>query len=455
MIYHFLKQLIKLSLFFFFKKIVVTGKEHIPAQGPLILAANHPNTFMDPLLVASICAQRIGFIANAGIFLNVFVSRIFSYFHVIPIFRKKDIQPGEKPDNRMAFMKCHEYLNRKGTILIFPEGTSYYELKLRDIKTGTARIALSFEELNHFQGHLKIIPIALDYSDSIQFRSVVSIRVCAPLSVSDYQKDYEKDEIETTLRLTEAIRKELAKNIPQTSGKEQERFLVNVHQFYTAFYDPKAALHLNPKLSLELRNQVSKALHFLEKRNLELYLDTQKKVALFFKLLKEEGISPLIISNNIIEKNKPVVYGSYFLKFILLFPFYILGLVFNYIPFMLPVKIFKTLKLDIEYKAPVQMIAGLFTFPLFYAMIIWLFSIYVTPNFWYGVLLFLVMPLSGFLSMYYYAEAKRFSKLLHYNFFMHEEKRQEIDTLRGEILENVEEAIKNLDRGTSDQEGDS
>lgn len=455
MIYHFLKQLIKLSLFFFFKKIVVTGKEHIPPGGPLILAANHPNTFMDPLLVASICSQRIGFIANAGIFLNAFVTRIFSYFHVIPIFRKKDIEPGEKPDNRKAFKKCHEYLNRKGTILIFPEGTSYYELKLREIKTGTARIALSFEELNDFQGDLKIVPIALDYSDSVQFRSVVSIRVCPPVSVSEYKKAYEKDEFETVLQLTEAIRKELAKNIPQTSGKEQEAFLVNVHQFYTAFYDPKAALHLNPKLSLELRNQVSKAIHYLEKRNAELYADTQRKVAQFFKLLKEEGIRPMIISNNIKEKNKPVFYGSYFLKFILLFPLYILGLVFNYIPFILPVKIFKALKLDIEYKAPVQMIAGLITFPLFYALILWLFRVYVNPSVWYGFILLLVMPVTGYVCMYYYAEVKRFSRLLRYNFFMPEDKRQKIDGLRVEILENIEEAIKNLDRLSSNQESGS
>ena len=91
MIYKFLIQIVKAALFFFFKKIVVTGKEQIPGNGPLIIVANHPNTFMDPLLIAAITSQRIGFVANASIFLNQFVSRIFSYFHVIPIFRKKDV----------------------------------------------------------------------------------------------------------------------------------------------------------------------------------------------------------------------------------------------------------------------------------------------------------------------------------------------------------------------------
>ena len=68
MIYHFLRQIIKISLFIFFKKIVVTGKENIPVKGPLIIVANHPNTLIDPLIIGSITKQKIGFIANAGLF---------------------------------------------------------------------------------------------------------------------------------------------------------------------------------------------------------------------------------------------------------------------------------------------------------------------------------------------------------------------------------------------------
>ena len=116
-------------------------------------------------------------------------------------------QPGEKPDNRQAFSKCHEYLDQNGTLLIFPEGTSYYELKLRDIKTGTARIALSFEQWKGFEGNLKIVPIALDYSDSIQFRSVVSVTVCRPISVHAFKLAYEKNEFEAVSELTEACSK--------------------------------------------------------------------------------------------------------------------------------------------------------------------------------------------------------------------------------------------------------
>ena len=452
MIYIFLKQIIKVSLFFFFKKIVVTGKRHIPDTGPLILVANHPNTFMDPLLIAAITANRIGFVANAGIFVNKFISKVFSYFHVIPIYRKKDIQPGEKPDNRMAFSKCHDYLGQQGTLLIFPEGTSYYELKLREIKTGTARIALSFEELKRFKGNLKIVPIALDYSDSIQFRSMVSITVCEPLAVSDYKQAFESNEFDGVLQLTEAIRKELAEIIPHTSGKEQEEFLLAAHQFYTAFYTTKTDLEKNPKLSLELRNQVSKALRFLQKENLELYLDTQAKLLLFFKLLKEERITPAIVSNNIRKKNRQLVYVTSLLKFLVLLPMYILGLFSNYLPYMLTAKIFKTLKLDISYRAPVQMVTGLITFPLFYGLIIWLFRTYISNDFWHSLIVFCIMPVAGYVAMYYYSGMKRFRRMIHYIFFMKESKKRTIVALQGKILENMEKARQQYIQSIEDQD---
>ena len=440
MIYKFLKQIIKAALFFFFRKIVVTGKEHIPANGPLIIVANHPNTFMDPLLIAAITSQRIGFVANASIFLNKFISRIFNYFHVIPIYRKNDVEPGEKPDNRKAFVKCHEYLDQYGTLLIFPEGTSYYELKLREIKTGTARIALSFEQWKGFEGHLKIVPVALDYSDSIQFRSVVSVTVCRPISVHAYKLAYDKNEFEAVLALTDDIRGELADIIPQTTGKEQEDFLVKAHEFYTAFYAPKAQLDLYPKQSLELRNQVSKALQFLQKENVGLYLDTQTKLLRFFKLLKNEGLRPNEVSSTVFQKGGLLMYILAVIKFIFLFPFYVLGLLTNYVPYMLTAKIFTALKLDIEYKAPVQMITGFFTFPLYYGMIIWIFRIYISNEFWPSLLLFGLMPISGYIALYYYAELRRFLKKLHFDFFIQKDKKEALIQLKDEILENMEEA---------------
>lgn len=438
MIYQLLRQIIKLSLFIFFKKIIVSGKENIPEKGPMIIVANHPNTFMDPLIIAANTKQNVGFLAKAGIFSNSLLSGIFNYFHVIPIFRKKDIAPGEKPDNKKSFLKCHQYLAKGGTILIFPEGNSYYELKLRKIKTGTARIALSFE------GDLKILPIALDYSDSIQFRSMVSVTVNQPLSIQEYKQTYFEQEFESTLALTAKIRKELERHIPHTSNKEQEEFLIKTHKFYTTFYEPMADLYQNPKRSLELRNQISKVLEYLNKSNPKLYQDTQNNVYYFFHRLKAEGITAGFFTNKFLKKNRTIVCLSYFLKFLFLLPIYVYGILINYVPYILPNKVFAILKIDIEYKTPVEMTVGILAFPLFYSLEIWLFKMYLNINIWQTVLLFLTFPITGYIAMYYYTEIKRFIRVLHFYFFMKSSRKLKLLKLRDEILNSMEVARKSL-----------
>lgn len=442
MTYRIVKQILKIALFIFFKKIVVSGIENIPSKGPMILAANHPNTMLDPLIIATLTEQRVGFVANASIFSHKVLVAFFRFFHVIPIFRKKDIGPGEEPDNKASFIKCHEYLKDEGTFIIFPEGSSYYELKLREIKTGTARIALSYEDPMDFQGQLKIVPIALDYSDAIQFRSMVSVIIEPPLLIGDYQEEYLKDERNCVKLLTEDLRKELAKNIPQTSGKEQERFLINAHRFYTTYYEPDADLHRDPSRSLELRKLISRALSNAQKRDTELYQDTQTKVNKFFDELKLEGITTGFLSDGFLKKNILIVCLGYVLTLLSLLPAYLFGLVTNYLPYLLPTRIFAALKIDIEYRTSVALGTGVITFPLFYSLELMLFNKYVSPELWHNLVFLLLLPLTGYITMFYWTEIKRFERVIKFYFFVSRAKKTELTKLRNEILENMDRATR-------------
>lgn len=444
MIYRLLRKLIKVALFFFFRKIVVSGGKNLLHQGPLIIVANHPNTLMDPLIIASIMKQQIGFLGNAGLFSNPILASLLKYFNVIPVFRKKDIAKGEKPNNKYSFSKCHEYLDKKGTILIFPEGSSYYELKLREIKTGTARIALSYESLKGLDSNLKILPIALDYSDAIQFRSMVSVTIDEPISVQNYKKLYLNNEFDSVLQLTETIRQKLDKHIPNTTNKEQEQFLLKTHKFYTTFNEPTTDLNLNPKQSLVSRAQISKSFYFLQENNPELYTDTETKVYHFFDQLNNEKLTPGFFTESFLEKNKAIVISGYFLKFLLLAPLYLFGLLTNYVPYILPFVIFKVLKLELEYKTSLQMIVGLISFPLFYWLEIIVFKSYFDISFWISWLLLIAFLTSGYIAMYYWTEVKRFKRVLHFFFFMKLEKKLSILKLRDEILINIEIAKSNL-----------
>ena len=442
--YRFIMQIIKVALFFFFKRIVVTGKKNLINNGPLIIVGNHPNTFMDPLIIASLMKQQIGFLGNAGIFINSIVTAVFKYFHVIPIFRKKDVALGVKPDNKFSFSKCHEYFNNEGSLLIFPEGSSYYELKLREIKTGTARIALSYAPLKSNINNLKILPIALDYSDAIQFRSMVSVTICKPILLETYRQTFLEDETKGVIALTDTIRKKLEKHIPTTANKEQEQFLLKTHKFYTTFNAPKAGLHVNPKQSLASRAQISKALETLREHNLKLYADTEIKVQLFFDLIDDENLTPGFFTDRFLHKNSLLVFIGYLAKFVLLAPIYLIGLISNYIPYILPSVIFKISKLDIEYKTPTQMVVGLFIFPLFYWLEIKLIANYINIDLWTSLLAIFTFIISGYIAMYYWTEVKRFIRVFNFYLFMKPDKKTRILKLRDEILTNIATATAYL-----------
>jgi glycerol-3-phosphate O-acyltransferase / dihydroxyacetone phosphate acyltransferase len=441
MVYPFIKVLVRISTSVFFKRIVVSGQENLPEQGPLIIVANHPNTLMDPMLIAALAKQRIGFVANAGLFSNRLFAAFFRLFQVIPIYRKKDVMPGEKPNNAQAFAKCHEYLGERGTFLIFPEGSSYYEINLREIKTGTARIALSYEGA---AGALRIIPIALDYSDAIQFRSAVRVTIGAPMEVSAYTEAYQRDEVEAVDLLTADIRKALAEHVPWTTGKDQEDLLIKAHTFYTTYAEPAADLHEDPERSLELRKQLADALHHLRLTRPDLYQDTSIRLLAFFDGLRADHVTPGFFTEAFHRKNKALVCAGYLLQFLLLLPLYLFGLATNYLPYILPSLVFKTLNLELEYKAPVQMIVGLITFPLFYGLEVWAFRYNVDTRIWTTLLFLLSLPISGYVTLWYWTDLQRFARVLRFLFHVSKDRKQAMWQERDAILACMEDARKSL-----------
>src|SRR5688572_4933943 len=136
MLYFLLKLIFKTAIAVFFRHIRVQNRQFIPDNGPLLIASNHPNTFMDPIIIASLFKQQVYFIAKSTVFNSPFKKWLLGKMNLIPIYRQQDGLP-EGQSNDATFRKCYEFLNQNGTLLIFPEGTSINERKLRPLKTGT------------------------------------------------------------------------------------------------------------------------------------------------------------------------------------------------------------------------------------------------------------------------------------------------------------------------------
>lgn len=440
MVYELMRALVRICTSIYFKRIVAAGLERLPDGGPTIIVANHPNTLMDPLLIAAAVKQRIGFVANAGIFTNRALAAFFRYFHVIPIFRKKDVAPGERPDNTQAFAQCHAYLAQGGTFLIFPEGSSHYEINLREIKTGTARIALSYAG----PGELRIAPIALDYSDAIQFRSMVRVSAGRPIMASAYRAAFQRNEAEAIEALTAAIREALAKKLPWTTGKDQEHLLIRAHTFYTTYATPGADLHEDPQRSLFVRKQLADALHRLREARPDLYERTSTRLLAYFDALHKDRLTPGFYTNAFQQKSFLLLCAGYLGELSLLVPIYLFGLTTNYLPYILPSLVFKASRLDIEYKAPLQMIVGLILFPLFYALEVWAFHHLIDQRTWTKLLFLLALPVAGYVTMWYWTEFQRFARMLRFRFVVPAGRKREMLHERDAILEAIAEARKSF-----------
>lgn len=210
----------------YFKRITIQGKSSIPQDCPTILAPNHPNTMIDPVLMASIAPGWIHFLANYGLFKHPVSNFLMSKcFFSIPVKRPKDLAPGEKINNLATIKQCSKVLENRGTIFMGPEATSYTYRRVRPLKDGIARIALTSAKIQKFKSNLIILPFGTNYSDPTLFRSEIIIRVGEPIFLDDFKDDYKKDKSATAEKVMQTLRSRIENLSIHTRDEVENQFL--------------------------------------------------------------------------------------------------------------------------------------------------------------------------------------------------------------------------------------
>ena len=401
MIYSILKFIVKVSLHVFFRKIVIQTKVSIPKSGPLIIVVNHPNTFMDPLIVASLFKQKVGFLANASVFINEIINSIFRYFNVIPVYRQKDVQQGQQPDNTKTYEECTRYLKQGNALMIFPEGSSHHELRLRKIKTGTARIALSAESQNNFELGIKILPIGLYYSDPSRFRSKIYINIDAPIDVADFKDAYNDDSMLGVQQLTAYIKKSLEENVIITQDQAQEDLFFKIKRIYKNRLLQKSENPDTPNEEFRLAQELAKAIQYFQINSEESFHHIKHLVEEYVDLIDKTKVTYSDGSN---QKNKAlstIYQGLRIIYLVIGFPIFCTGIIQNYIPYKLPLFVAKRITEEIEYHAPIMLIVGILVFPLFYALFLVGFYHLVSTGAFHLTIDFVFLPLSGYYCLHY------------------------------------------------------
>jgi 1-acyl-sn-glycerol-3-phosphate acyltransferase len=191
----------------FFYRVRVEGLEHLPAEGPVILASNHVS-FCDSIFLPLVVKRRVTFVAKAEYFEKRKTAWFFRAMGQIPIRR----EGGSASEGALA--AARGVLEAGGVFGIYPEGTRSPDGRLYRGHTGIARLAL--------QCRAPIIPVAMIGTREAQPIGQVMPNLFVPITVRvgrplTYEHLYERVDDRLALR---DIADEVMYELRELSGQE-------------------------------------------------------------------------------------------------------------------------------------------------------------------------------------------------------------------------------------------
>lgn len=148
----FIVRLILTPFFLIYLQMKRIGREHIPREGPVILAANH-RSFFDPFVIGTMTMRPVYYVAKQELFTyNRLLSWLLNALGAFPVARGAGDQ--ETIETAKAI------LGRGEIVLMFPEGTRTRPGALGKPKRGVGRLAL--------ETGAPVVPIAIIGTEDIR-----------------------------------------------------------------------------------------------------------------------------------------------------------------------------------------------------------------------------------------------------------------------------------------------
>ncbi|RJQ32418.1 MAG: 1-acyl-sn-glycerol-3-phosphate acyltransferase [Peptococcaceae bacterium] len=149
MFYRFIRLTCRMLLFFM-RRWEVHGKEHIPAAGGLVVAANH-TSYWDPPVVGCITERPVYFMAKSELFAIPLIGTSIKRLGAFPVHRNSL--------DRAAVRTALKYLAEGKVVGIFPEGTRSHTGELLQPYLGAAMLVL--------KSNVPVLPVAISGSRGV------------------------------------------------------------------------------------------------------------------------------------------------------------------------------------------------------------------------------------------------------------------------------------------------
>jgi 1-acyl-sn-glycerol-3-phosphate acyltransferase len=179
-LYSLLKQYARFAIKIYCTKIIVNRPEVLKFRGPLLFASNHPNSFLDGMILTTLMDQPLYSLARGDAFKKNWVNKFLRRLKLLPVYRTSEgIENLEH--NYTTFDECRQTFKENGMVLIFSEGKCENEWHLRPLRKGTARLAVTSWKQDI---PLKVYPTAFNYSSFRKFGKEVHLFFGDPIDRS-------------------------------------------------------------------------------------------------------------------------------------------------------------------------------------------------------------------------------------------------------------------------------
>jgi len=432
-LYGFLKMFVQVGLKLFYRKIEVHGYEQVPENTPLIFTSNHQGTLMDALLIICCSKLHIASLTRADIFKKPIVKRFLNAIMMIPIYRPRD-QVDIREKNEATFKDCFAFFEKKGALLIFPEGSNGLEWHLRSFKKGVARLGFGAEVKNQFQLNLHVVPVGIHYSKHTSFQSNIVVNYGKPICVADYESVYNQNSAKGVKQLMRAIRsgiQEKMLHLPSIENYEEQVMALCIVQ-----NDAAQQKHPKNKSQLQLiksdQNYINLLATFKE-NNLPAYEQLIQQLRSYINLLKPYGLKDKTLAQN---KSLGILFAQFF-GLMLLSPLWLWAVLNCGLAYVLNRFLIKKMGLTIFFIGSIKLVLGLFVSGFLFLLQAIIVAVLMNSVL-VGLLYFISLPLLGIFWYRYNVAVIKFVHQIKKNQLMNSGQLDEIMLLRKTILSKLD-----------------
>ncbi|HEX9755956.1 MAG TPA: lysophospholipid acyltransferase family protein [Gemmatimonadales bacterium] len=356
----FLQPLLCSVLKLFYRRIEVTGREHLPADGPVVFVLNHPNSLMDPLVLLCRAGRPVSFLAKEPLFRTPLVGALVRAMDSIPVWRRMD--QADTTKNQATFAAARALLGMGGSLALFPEGQSHDAPRLLPFRTGAARIALGAAE----NGGLDIVPAGLFYTEKDAFRSSVLLVFGPSVHVDPIAMAEDREPPPAIVRpLTQRLEDALGRLTLQADRHRALRLVAAAEEILrTADEDPSRPTHLAARFAT--RQRLLEGYHRLRLEEPQDLDRLERRLVRYHAMLRAIGLTPALLPASGYRAGRVLqVTVRSLLVLLLLLPAALAGIVVNAPAwFVIQWIARRYARRGVDVRATYKVIAGLILYPL-------------------------------------------------------------------------------------------